>query len=172
MIRRPPRSTLFPYTTLFRSLPPDSMVVVHRSDELTDGLPTSAGACGSVYTVIVKLVRQTFHIFTHFHTRIVIGTQFPAIILLTASIGAVFHRTYPGSLPRPCSTATGMGRECDFGPLARLAFRMMRLLDAGTGDRRNHCGFQRRNARARRAGRTRWPRPRSGCGSRARSASR
>src|SRR2546422_11239774 len=23
MIRRPPRSTLFPYTTLFRSLPPD-----------------------------------------------------------------------------------------------------------------------------------------------------
>src|SRR5258707_11698654 len=24
MIRRPPRSTLFPYTTLFRSLPPDS----------------------------------------------------------------------------------------------------------------------------------------------------
>src|ERR1039458_3657861 len=87
------------------------MVVVHRSDELTDGLPTSAGACGSVYTVIVKLVRQTFHLFTHFHTTIVIGTQFPAIILLTASIGAVFHRTYPGSLPRPCSTATGMGRE-------------------------------------------------------------
>src|ERR1039458_5307558 len=60
------------------------MVVVHRSDELTDGLPTSAGACGSVYTVIVKLVRQTFHLFTHFHTRIVFGTQFPAIILLTA----------------------------------------------------------------------------------------
>ena len=175
------------------------MVVVHRSDELTDGLPTSAGACGPVYTVIVKLVGQTFHLFTHFHTRIVIGTQFPAIILLTASIGAVFHRTYPGSLPRPCSTATGMGRERDFGPLARLdstlpivrpyyyrghsnvsigrtdlsqAFRMMRLLDAGTGDRRNHCGFQRRNARAGRAGRTRWPRPRSGCGSRARSASR
>src|SRR2546430_11194581 len=24
MIRRPPRSTLFPYTTLFRSLPPES----------------------------------------------------------------------------------------------------------------------------------------------------
>src|SRR5437588_6987682 len=25
MIRRPPRSTLFPYTTLFRSLPPQSL---------------------------------------------------------------------------------------------------------------------------------------------------
>src|SRR3712207_7414105 len=28
MIRRPPRSTLFPYTTLFRSLPTDSMVSI------------------------------------------------------------------------------------------------------------------------------------------------
>src|SRR5438309_4372533 len=26
MVRRPPRSTLFPYTTLFRSLPPDRTV--------------------------------------------------------------------------------------------------------------------------------------------------
>src|SRR5689334_23703514 len=36
MIRRPPRSTLFPYTTLFRSdrdhLPPDGRVVRHRRD--------------------------------------------------------------------------------------------------------------------------------------------
>src|ERR1022692_1046608 len=112
------------------------MVVVHRSDELTDGLPTSAGACGPVYTVIVKLVGQTFHLFTHFHTRIVIGTQFPAIILLTASIGAVFHRTYPGSLPRPCSTATGMGRERDFvpSPLAHphcYSICYLLLLDGG-----------------------------------------
>src|SRR5260370_15747013 len=28
MIRRPPRSTLFPYTTLFRSRPPHEVVVV------------------------------------------------------------------------------------------------------------------------------------------------
>src|SRR3712207_9102433 len=28
MIRRPPRSTLFPYTTLFRSLPPERVPVV------------------------------------------------------------------------------------------------------------------------------------------------
>src|SRR3712207_8914507 len=35
MIRRPPRSTLFPYTTLFRSPPPTSAperVVVHAPD--------------------------------------------------------------------------------------------------------------------------------------------
>src|SRR5256885_9739935 len=30
MIRRPPRSTLFPYTTLFRSPRPDRRVVHHR----------------------------------------------------------------------------------------------------------------------------------------------
>src|SRR2546430_8102952 len=28
MIRRPPRSTLFPYTTLFRSVPPDTTFTV------------------------------------------------------------------------------------------------------------------------------------------------
>src|SRR3712207_8288182 len=43
MIRRPPRSTLFPYTTLFRSVlvaeeeadgPPDQLLVVHLQAEL------------------------------------------------------------------------------------------------------------------------------------------
>src|ERR1022692_946625 len=118
------------------------MVVVHRSDELTDGLPTSAGACGSVYTVIVKLVRQTFHIFTHFHTRIVIGTQFPAIILLTASIGAVFHRTYPGS------PETGF-QDCYWNPVSgdhtpyglhwsRFSPDISRIASAALFDRHRH----------------------------------
>src|SRR3712207_7284199 len=31
MIRRPPRSTLFPYTTLFRSLGADAVVIRHPS---------------------------------------------------------------------------------------------------------------------------------------------
>src|SRR2546426_8920278 len=31
MIRRPPRSTLFPYTTLFRSLPQDSIAAAART---------------------------------------------------------------------------------------------------------------------------------------------
>src|SRR5256885_2466559 len=48
MIRRPPRSTLFPYTTLFRSYvrPPDEMYklfpghadAVQRSQEIADGV--------------------------------------------------------------------------------------------------------------------------------------
>src|SRR5256885_12092726 len=37
MIRRPPRSTLFPYTTLFRSSAPQIMDALHRaSDDVND----------------------------------------------------------------------------------------------------------------------------------------
>src|SRR6266446_8109843 len=35
MIRRPPRSTLFPYTTLFRSLPPSLSSGCHRREKKT-----------------------------------------------------------------------------------------------------------------------------------------
>src|SRR3989442_2012529 len=43
MIRRPPRSTLFPYTTLFRSLPPDaSFVTVLRALITTGTLVTGS----------------------------------------------------------------------------------------------------------------------------------
>src|SRR3989449_5739648 len=45
MIRRPPRSTLFPYTTLFRSLPFDTNHVVVSSRNPLDpaGVPVAAG---------------------------------------------------------------------------------------------------------------------------------
>src|SRR2546426_7929228 len=36
MIRRPPRSTLFPYTTLFRSLDRDTLALAHRGFLLQD----------------------------------------------------------------------------------------------------------------------------------------
>src|SRR2546426_9275295 len=36
MIRRPPRSTLFPYTTLFRSLLPRTRVQLHHETNLLD----------------------------------------------------------------------------------------------------------------------------------------
>src|SRR3989449_6758709 len=44
MIRRPPRSTLFPYTTLFRSRPPQAMVL--------RGTPVSTGHAEGVARVI------------------------------------------------------------------------------------------------------------------------
>src|SRR2546422_11132449 len=40
MIRRPPRSTLFPYTTLFRSLRVDANVSVRRAGETALGTKT------------------------------------------------------------------------------------------------------------------------------------
>src|SRR3712207_6981434 len=54
MIRRPPRSTLFPYTTLFRSRHPDLVVlaahgggylptVIGRSDRAWQGRPEARG---------------------------------------------------------------------------------------------------------------------------------
>src|SRR3712207_9068635 len=42
MIRRPPRSTLFPYTTLFRS-PLVGLVIVSHSARLADGVAELAG---------------------------------------------------------------------------------------------------------------------------------
>src|SRR3989442_6099132 len=38
MIRRPPRSTLFPYTTLFRSKPPSSEVLASKLEEFKQAL--------------------------------------------------------------------------------------------------------------------------------------
>src|SRR2546430_11526786 len=39
MIRRPPRSTLFPYTTLFRSLPRSFNDAQQIADKFKDGVP-------------------------------------------------------------------------------------------------------------------------------------
>src|SRR6266511_5317140 len=44
MIRRPPRSTLFPYTTLFRSFPVPIDVLVHGTTVATNALLERGGA--------------------------------------------------------------------------------------------------------------------------------
>src|SRR2546422_5494989 len=46
MIRRPPRSTLFPYTTLFRSRPPRDLVKAVAGNNFVE-LPESDVCCGS-----------------------------------------------------------------------------------------------------------------------------
>src|SRR2546425_10874719 len=59
MIRRPPRSTLFPYTTLFRSRAAGSAadvpatVTVNAAGTLATLTPSSPLAAGTVYTVTV-----------------------------------------------------------------------------------------------------------------------
>src|SRR5947207_4304831 len=50
MIRRPPRSTLFPYTTLFRSMPLSSMATVYArlaDPERLGDLGTAAARAGA-----------------------------------------------------------------------------------------------------------------------------
>src|SRR5256885_11208617 len=42
MIRRPPRSTLFPYTTLFRSTEPSTLSTVHPLSRLRFSLDSTA----------------------------------------------------------------------------------------------------------------------------------
>src|SRR3712207_7665349 len=64
MIRRPPRSTLFPYTTLFRSLK-DRGPVVHRVREYVhlrvlpgDGLSVQPDEVGGVHVRMLLEVRE------------------------------------------------------------------------------------------------------------------
>src|SRR3712207_8613172 len=53
MIRRPPRSTLFPYTTLFRSLPRTRII---SSDEVTEAI---SDALVSIVTSVKTVLEQT-----------------------------------------------------------------------------------------------------------------
>src|SRR2546426_5527469 len=47
MIRRPPRSTLFPYTTLFRSMPPQYLPLGDQLFDPVTGAPVPAGTSGA-----------------------------------------------------------------------------------------------------------------------------
>src|SRR5256885_17235508 len=53
MIRRPPRSTLFPYTTLFRSLGPT--FEVHTWDQIASFVKDAVGIQNFVVTVVTVL---------------------------------------------------------------------------------------------------------------------
>src|SRR2546425_8659552 len=69
MIRRPPRSTLFPYTTLFRSEQHEDYKVVMVNDRPTDiaheklgGSATSSGEFGSIMKeIFMRNVRSEEH---------------------------------------------------------------------------------------------------------------
>src|SRR3712207_8612749 len=57
MIRRPPRSTLFPYTTLFRSIAPeiahDDVVAHHRQAEVRDQRDPDARGHEALHRLVV-----------------------------------------------------------------------------------------------------------------------
>src|SRR3712207_9575511 len=57
MIRRPPRSTLFPYTTLFRSLKVQGAQGVINFQVFQDSSPEICAAYDSVPTIAVDIVQ-------------------------------------------------------------------------------------------------------------------
>src|SRR5256885_4591843 len=65
MIRRPPRSTLFPYTTLFRSGQPSllagSFASLPAIGFCTEALPLSAAIVGKEQLVAVQALRSEEH---------------------------------------------------------------------------------------------------------------
>src|SRR3712207_8496688 len=62
MIRRPPRSTLFPYTTLFRSLYPPGLQQYWRGDFVTE-LSDEAIAIHLRYGPEVPTMLSTMHLY-------------------------------------------------------------------------------------------------------------
>src|SRR3989442_11275062 len=73
MIRRPPRSTLFPYTTLFRSLQPDGTKVAKKieqqneeaNEEELEGIITSVDTAANTIQMVavenLSLLRSEEH---------------------------------------------------------------------------------------------------------------
>src|SRR3989338_8046283 len=65
MIRRPPRSTLFPYTTLFRSR--EEKVVATVSEPQRSAVPTTVSGPEIIIPTIKKSVRSNIDILTAEH---------------------------------------------------------------------------------------------------------
>src|SRR3712207_7271066 len=61
MIRRPPRSTLFPYTTLFRSLGPEGITVNAVASTAVDTPMIARGCGGGMPQDQRQAARQTGH---------------------------------------------------------------------------------------------------------------
>src|SRR5688572_31045928 len=55
MIRRPPRSTLFPYTTLFRSVLADHQAGLRLYGQYSSWRPYGAGCAGAAGTPVLAL---------------------------------------------------------------------------------------------------------------------
>src|SRR2546427_8012951 len=59
MIRRPPRSTLFPYTTLFRSPPTTTRFLMSMKQQLTDDMKAAMKAGEKHKLGVIRLDRKS-----------------------------------------------------------------------------------------------------------------
>src|SRR5688572_32545833 len=102
MIRRPPRSTLFPYTTLFRSLiPPIQLLDAFEQPQVrrvvSDDMDSfrSMRMLFSVERMLPKKVRLSF---TYAHTRFL---RMMRTVNINAPLGGTFIPGVPNSGVRP-----------------------------------------------------------------------
>src|SRR3712207_6888697 len=101
MIRRPPRSTLFPYTTLFRSL--DGTILVTAAPRIAADLGVGSAEVGLAMTVYLVTV-ATFIPRSEEHTSELQSRQYLVCRLLlekknTAAHGPGLCRRRPGVRP-------------------------------------------------------------------------
>src|SRR5712672_4449547 len=120
MIRRPPRSTLFPYTTLFRSqpaTPTQTCSVTSGTGTATVNVTTIQVVCGPVFTVggsVSGLLGKGLTLQDNAADNLVISGNgnvnftFPTP-LLGGSTSAVTILTQPNTPVQTCSVSNGNG---------------------------------------------------------------
>src|SRR5215211_5790452 len=97
MIRRPPRSTLFPYTTLFRSAP----VIMANADRPQLGAELTESFCRTDPDIAARFARVTF---TSDNRADLEDVHVPTLVLQCSDdviapdeVGEYVHRAIPGS---------------------------------------------------------------------------
>src|SRR3712207_5010265 len=101
MIRRPPRSTLFPYTTLFRSSEPDPVAALgnERLHEILD-LCLMCKACKAECPLGVDMAKLKSETLSHYH-------DVHGVPLRTRIFGAIRTLNRLGSATAPLSNVPG-----------------------------------------------------------------
>src|SRR5205823_14989262 len=99
MLRRPPRSTLFPYTTLFRSHGVDQ-VIVHLAGVLADGQLTE-GAPVAGRAAVVHLEHPVASVGEELDDR----TVAPVVAEPVPAVNEEHHRSWSAEAWRTCEVA-------------------------------------------------------------------
>src|SRR2546425_10983975 len=97
MIRRPPRSTLFPYTTLFRSIDGFTVLSLFRLRARRPSAP-----------FLVPLFPLVPLLFVGVYAALFVGTAWAArgtVLAALAGLGGAYGRCWIGSRPRGWSSA-------------------------------------------------------------------
>src|SRR3712207_7046969 len=82
MIRRPPRSTLFPYTTLFRSLGQEGTFTARKNVELLRGFAASPSGAGASRRIELRFRVSPVEIRSEEHTSELQSRQYLVCRLL------------------------------------------------------------------------------------------